>query len=97
LRESFLLQWYGGTIPAIPENSPLVRIHLALRIIKSKFLILNIYGVLLSRLTPYAEEIAGDHQRGFRRNRPTIDHIFCIHQILEEKNGNTMRQCISCL
>jgi hypothetical protein len=24
------------------------------------------------------------------------DHIFCIHQILE-KNGNTMKQFISCL
>ena len=27
----------------------------------------------------------GDHQRGFRHNRSTIDHIFCIHQIIEKK------------
>ena len=27
----------------------------------------------------------GDHQCGFRRNRSTIDHIFCIRQILEKK------------
>jgi len=40
---------------------------------------------LLSRLTPYAKEIIGDHQCGFRRNRSTIDHIFCIRQILEKK------------
>ena len=26
-------------------------------------------SILLSRLTPYAEEIIGDHQSGFRRNR----------------------------
>jgi hypothetical protein len=39
----------------------------------------------LSRLTPYAEEIIGDHQRGFRRNRSTTDHIFSIRQILEKK------------
>ena len=26
-------------------------------------------NILLSRLTPYAEEIIGDHQCGFRRNR----------------------------
>ena len=26
-----------------------------------------------------------DHQCGFRRNRSTIDHIFCIRQILEKK------------
>ena len=28
--------------------------------------------ILLSRLTPYAEEIIGDHQCGFRRNRSTF-------------------------
>jgi len=27
----------------------------------------------------------GDHQCGFRRNRSTTDHIFCIRQILEKK------------
>ena len=42
-------------------------------------------NILLSRLTPYAEEIIGDHQCGFRRNRSTTDHIFCIRQILEKK------------
>ena len=42
-------------------------------------------NILLSRLLPYAKEIIGDHQCGFRRNRSTIDHIFCIRQILEKK------------
>jgi len=32
-------------------------------------------NIFLSRLTPYAEKIIGDHQRGFRRNRSTTDHI----------------------
>jgi len=40
---------------------------------------------LLSRLTPYAEEITGDHQCGFWCNGSTSDHIFCIRQILEKK------------
>jgi hypothetical protein len=41
---------------------------------------------LLSRVTPYAEEIIiGDHQCGYRRNRSTANHIFCIHQILKKK------------
>jgi len=40
---------------------------------------------LLSRLIPYAKEIIGNHQYGFRRNRSIIDHIFCIRQILEKK------------
>jgi len=53
-------------------------------------------NILLSRLIPYAKEIIGDHQCGFRRNRSTIDHIFCIRQILE-KNGNTMKKFISSL
>jgi len=42
-------------------------------------------NILLSRLTPYAEEIIGDHQCGFQRSRSTTDHTFCIHQILEKK------------
>jgi len=42
-------------------------------------------NILLSWLIPYAKEIIGDHQCGFRRNRSTIDHIVCIRQILEKK------------
>ena len=41
-------------------------------------------NILLSRLTPYAEEIIGDHQCGFRL-RSTTDDIFCIRQILENE------------
>jgi len=52
-------------------------------LLPTKYKILSI--ILLSRLTPYVEEIIGDHQCGFRRNRSTTDHIFCIHQILEKK------------
>jgi len=53
-------------------------------------------NILFSRLIPYAEEVIGYHQCGFRRNMSTTDHIFCIRQIFE-KNGNTMKQCISSL
>jgi hypothetical protein len=42
-------------------------------------------NILLSRLIPYADEIFGDHQCGFRRNRLTTDQIFYIRQILEKK------------
>ena len=41
-------------------------------------------NILLSRLIPYAEEVMGDHQCEFRRNRSTTDHIFSIRQILEK-------------
>jgi hypothetical protein len=42
-------------------------------------------NILLSRLGQYADEIIGDHQCGFQRNRSTTDQIFCIRQILEKK------------
>jgi len=45
----------------------------------------TLFKILLSRLTPYAEEIIENRQCGFRRNRSTTDHIFCIRPILEKK------------
>jgi hypothetical protein len=46
-------------------------------------------NILLSRLTPAAEEIIGDHQCGLIRNRSATELIFCIHQILEKKQDYT--------
>jgi hypothetical protein len=51
-------------------------------------------NILLARLTPYADEIMGDHQCGFRRNRSTTDQIFYIRQ-MQDKNGSVMAQYIS--
>jgi hypothetical protein len=48
-------------------------------------------NILLSQVTPYAEEIIGDLQCGFRRNRKNTDHILRNRQILT-KNRNTKRQ-----
>jgi hypothetical protein len=42
-------------------------------------------NILLTRLTPYADEVIGDHRCGFRRNRSTTDQIFYIRQIPEKK------------
>ena len=42
-------------------------------------------NILLSMLTPYAEEIIGDHQCGFRHYRSTTDHLFCIRQMFEKR------------
>ena len=42
-------------------------------------------NILLPRINPYANEIMGEYQCGFRRNRSTVDHIFSIRQILEKK------------
>ena len=54
-------------------------------VIKQIVVIIETYHFcqLLSRLTPLAEEIIGDHH-GFRCNRSTSGHIFCIRHILEK-------------
>jgi len=44
-------------------------------------------SIPLSRLTPYAEEIIGNHQCGLRPSRSSTYHIFWIRQVLEGKNG----------
>ena len=48
-------------------------------------------NILLSSLIPYAKEIIGDHQCGFRRNRLTIDHICSAFAKYLRKNGNTLK------
>jgi hypothetical protein len=42
-------------------------------------------NILLPRLIPYAEEVIGDYQCGFRHNKSTADRMFCICQILLKK------------
>jgi hypothetical protein len=42
-------------------------------------------NILLSRLSPYIDEIIGDYQCGFQRNRSTADRTFCLRQVQEEK------------
>jgi sorting nexin-29 len=44
-----------------------------------------VLNILLSRLSPYIDEIIGDHLCGFQCNRSTTDKIFCIRQILDKK------------
>ena len=41
-------------------------------------------NLLNRRLVPYAEEIVGKYQCGFRRAKSTLDHIFTIGQIIEK-------------
>ena len=48
--------------------------------------------ILLSRLTPYAEEIIWDHQCGYGQTRATTDHIFCIPQVLKKRGGGGIQR-----
>jgi hypothetical protein len=42
-------------------------------------------NILPLSLRPFIDEIIGEHQCGFRRNRSTTDQIFCIPQILDRE------------
>jgi len=46
-------------------------------------------NILFSRLSPYADEIIGEHQCSFRRNMSTTEHILCLRQTLEKKWEST--------
>jgi len=48
-------------------------------------------NIIISRSTPYEDEIIGYHQCGYRRNRPSTDQIFDTNQIREEC-GSVMGQ-----
>jgi hypothetical protein len=52
-------------------------------LLSTSFKILS--NILLARLTPYADDITGNHQQVFRCKRSATDHISCIQQILEKK------------
>ncbi|CAG9104406.1 unnamed protein product [Plutella xylostella] len=41
--------------------------------------------IILAGLEPYAEQILGDYQCGFRRNRSTVDQMFLLKQIMEKR------------
>ena len=50
----------------------------------------NLSSILLSKLSPYAEEIIRDQWWGFRRNRLKTDHIFYIQQTTGEPGSSVV-------
>jgi sorting nexin-29 len=94
IRKLIIAIWNKEELPEEWKESVIVLIHTkgvktecnnytGISILRTSYKILS--NILLSRLIPYAVKIIGDHQCGFRRNRSTTDHIFCIRQILEKK------------
>ncbi|PNF23216.1 hypothetical protein B7P43_G02735 [Cryptotermes secundus] len=86
--------WHKEKLPDQWKESIIVPVHKkgdktdcsnyrGISLLSTSYKILS--NILLSRLSPYIDEIIGDHQCGFRRNRSTTDQIFCIRQILEKK------------
>jgi len=56
----------------------------------------KILSNILSRFTPYAEEIIGDHQCGFDATGQLLIIYSAFVKYLG-KNGNKMKKCISYL
>jgi hypothetical protein len=89
-----MLIWNKEELPHQWKESVVVSIHKrgdktdcsnywGISLLSTSYKILS--NILLSRLIPYGDEITGDHQCSFRRNRSTTDQIFYIRQILEKK------------
>jgi hypothetical protein len=86
-KEKFPEEWKESIIESIYKNGNKTDCsnYRGTSLLSNTYKIL--YNILPSRLTPHAEEITGNHQRGLCCNRSTTDHIFCIHQILEQVMG----------
>jgi hypothetical protein len=83
------LNWNKGELPHHWKESNAIPIHRkgdktdcsnyrGISLLSTSYKILS--NILLARLTPYADEIIGDQQCGFRRNRSTTGQIFYIRQ-----------------
>jgi hypothetical protein len=80
-KEELPVQWKESVIvPIYKKGDKIDRSNYRRISLLSTYKILSKHA--LSMLTPYAEEIIGDHRCGFRCNRSTTDHIFSIRQIL---------------
>jgi hypothetical protein len=86
--------WYKEELSQLSKEIIIVPVHKkddktdrfnyrGLSLLSTSYKIIS--NILLSMLSPYIDEIIGDHQYGFRHNRSTTDQIFCIRQILEKK------------
>jgi len=97
--------WKKEKLPEMWKESIIVPIHKkgdktdcnnyrGISLLKTTYNILS--NILLPRLIPYAKEIIGDHQCGFRRNRSTI-YLYSAFAKYWRKNGNPMKKFISSL
>jgi hypothetical protein len=88
------LNWNKEELPDQRKESVVVPVHKkddktdcgncrGISLLSTSYKILS--NIILARLTPYADEIIGDHQCGFQRNRSVTDQFFYIWQILEKK------------
>jgi hypothetical protein len=85
-KEELPQQWKESIVPIFKKGDKTdCNNYRGISLLSTAYKILS--NNLLVRLTPYVNEIIGDHQCGFRRNRSTTGQIFYIRQILEKKWG----------
>jgi hypothetical protein len=83
-KEELPQQWKESIVPISKKgNKTDCNNYQGISLLSTAYKILS--NILLARLTPYVNEIIGDHQCGFHHNRSTMDQIFYIRQILEKK------------
>jgi hypothetical protein len=86
-KEELLHQWKESIVVPIYKKGDKTDCsnYQGISLLSTSYKILS--NILLTRLTPHADEIIGGHHCEFRRNRSTTDQIFYIRQILEKKMG----------
>jgi hypothetical protein len=84
-KEEFPQQWKESIIVPIHKKGDKTDCnnYRSISLLPTAYKILS--KILLARLTPYVNEITGDNQCGFCRNRSVTSHIFYIRQIVEKK------------
>jgi hypothetical protein len=89
-KEELPQQWEESIIVLIYRNSDISDCsnYRGISVLPATYKILS--DILASSLSPYVDDIIGDVHCGFRRNKSTIDQIFCICQIVEKKNVSLM-------
>ena len=83
-KEGLPEEWKSITVPNYKKGDKTeCRNYKGTSLLPTTYKILS--NIQMSRLTPYAEQIMRDHQRGIQCKKSITDYIFCICQILEKK------------
>jgi sorting nexin-29 len=84
-KEELPLQWKESVVLPIHKKGDKTNCgnYRGISLLSTSYKILS--NIFFARLTPYADEIIGDHQCGFRHNRSMTHQIFYIWQTLEKK------------
>jgi sorting nexin-29 len=78
-------QWKESIIAPFHKKGDMIDCnnYLGISLLSTAYKILS--NILLASLTPYVNEVTGDHECGFRRSRCATGQIFYIRHILEKK------------